>query len=76
MRRGKRRARHYTPDVAELIRTARAHRGLTQRELAARCFTVQAAISRIERGHVSPTISTLRVIMRALDLDLTLGWQE
>lgn len=76
MRRGKRRARTYTPDVALLVRTARAHRGLTQAELAARAYTDQGVISRIERGHVSPPITTLRAIMRALDLDLTLGWQE
>jgi len=76
MRGGKARARRYTPDAPELIRTARAARGLSQTELARRCYTTQSAISRLERGHASPSVATLRVIMRALDLDLVLGWHE
>jgi transcriptional regulator with XRE-family HTH domain len=45
-------------------RASRRH-GLTQSQLAARARTSQAAISRIERGLVSPSISTLA---RLLDL--------
>ena len=43
----------------ELLRDARRRHGLTQGQLAARARTSQAAISRIERGLVSPSVETL-----------------
>jgi transcriptional regulator with XRE-family HTH domain len=43
----------------ELLRDARRRHGLTQRQLAARARTSQAAISRVERGLVSPSFATL-----------------
>jgi transcriptional regulator with XRE-family HTH domain len=49
----------------ELLRDARLRHGLTQEQLAARARTSQAAISRIERDLVSPTVETLS---RLLDL--------
>jgi transcriptional regulator with XRE-family HTH domain len=42
-----------------ILRTARSRHGLTQRQLAARARTSQAAISRVERDLVSPTVATL-----------------
>ena len=48
-----------------LLRHVRRRHGLTQRQLAARARTSQAAISRIERGLVSPSVETLA---RLLDL--------
>lgn len=42
-----------------LLREARARHGLTQAQLATRAGTSQAAISRIERGVVSPSMATL-----------------
>lgn len=45
--------------TGELLREARARHGLTQGQLAARARTSQAAISRIERNVVSPTVQTL-----------------
>ena len=45
--------------TGELLREARTRHGLTQTELAARARTSQAAISRIERDVVSPTVQTL-----------------
>ena len=51
---------------AELIRSARSRTGLTQRQLALRAGTTQAAISRVERGVVSPTFATLRGLMLAM----------
>jgi transcriptional regulator with XRE-family HTH domain len=53
-------------DPAELIRSTREHLGLSQRRLALRAGTTQAAISRIERGLVSPTYTTLRELMVAM----------
>jgi transcriptional regulator with XRE-family HTH domain len=40
--------------------------GLSQRQLALRAGTTQAAVSRIERGLVSPTFATLRELMIAM----------
>jgi transcriptional regulator with XRE-family HTH domain len=41
----------------------RRRHGLTQRQLAIRARTSQAAISRIERGLVSPTVDTLAELL-------------
>src|SRR5438045_526265 len=43
----------------ELLKEARRRHGLTQRQLAARARTSQAAISRVERDVVSPSVATL-----------------
>jgi transcriptional regulator with XRE-family HTH domain len=59
--------------AAELLRTVRRRHGLTQRQLADRARTSQAAISRLERGTVSPTVDTLHTLLdlmgEELDLD-------
>jgi transcriptional regulator with XRE-family HTH domain len=47
----------------ELLRTVRRRHGLTQGQLAARARTSQAAISRIERDVVSPTVETLSTLV-------------
>lgn len=51
---------------AELVRSTRERLGLSQRQLALRAGTTQAAVSRIERGVVSPTFATLRELMIAM----------
>lgn len=51
---------------AQLIRSTRERLGLSQRQLALRAGTTQAAISRIERGTVSPTFATVRQLMLAM----------
>jgi transcriptional regulator with XRE-family HTH domain len=53
-------------DPRELIGTTRRRLGLSQRQLALRAGTTQAAVSRIERGLVSPTFTTLRELMIAM----------
>jgi transcriptional regulator with XRE-family HTH domain len=45
--------------AASVLRESRARHGLTQEQLAIRAGTSQAAISRIERGVVSPSMATL-----------------
>ena len=50
----------------ELVRSTRERLGLSQRRLALRAGTTQAAVSRIERGVVSPTFVTLRELMVAM----------
>jgi len=57
----------------ELLRTVRRRHGLTQRQLAMRARTSQAAISRVERGLVSPTVTTLANWLDLMGEELTLG---
>ena len=59
-------------DPAELIRTVREHRGLTQAELAQRAGTTQTAISRLESGGRSPSTGTLRRLLQVMGEDLEL----
>lgn len=58
---------------AELLREARKRHGVSQKDLARRAGTRQSAISRIERGRVSPTIETLSELLSLLGEDLVLG---
>jgi uncharacterized protein len=53
-------------DAGEVVRQARQRSGLSQRRLALRAGTDQAAISRIERGDTSPTIETLERLLAAM----------
>ena len=46
---------------------------MTQKQLAARAGTSQAAISRIERDVVSPTVATLAQLLDLLGEELELG---
>src|SRR5918992_1039075 len=53
-----------------ILQEARRRAGLTQRELAARAGTSQAAVARIERGRQAPSLETLQRLVRACGLDL------
>jgi transcriptional regulator with XRE-family HTH domain len=55
-----------------LLRDARRRHGLTQKQLAIRARTSQAAISRIERGLVSPTVETLQKLLAMVNEELVL----
>jgi transcriptional regulator with XRE-family HTH domain len=59
--------------AGELLRETRRRHGLTQRQLAARARTLQAAISRIERDLVSPSMATLTQLLDLMGEELTLG---
>jgi transcriptional regulator with XRE-family HTH domain len=59
-------------EAAELLRTVRRRHGLTQAQLAARARTSQAAISRIERGLVSPSVATLATLLDLMGEELAL----
>ncbi|MGA9284375.1 MAG: helix-turn-helix transcriptional regulator [Solirubrobacteraceae bacterium] len=61
---------------AELVRSTRERLGLSQRRLALRAGTTQAAISRIESGIVSPTFTTLRELMLAMGQEPALSAQR
>jgi transcriptional regulator with XRE-family HTH domain len=58
--------------AGDLLRTKRRRHGLTQAQLAARARTSQAAISRIERGLVSPSVATLANLLDLMGEELEL----
>ena len=59
-------------EVGERIRAAREEAGLSQRELAARMGTSQAAVARLEAGGVGATLTTLHRVASALSLKLSI----
>ncbi len=59
--------------VGEKVRDAREAAGLTQRELAARMSTSQAAVARLEAGGTSATLTTLHKAAAALDMTITVN---
>lgn len=54
----------------ELLRDARRRHGVSQKRLAMRAGTTQSAISRIEKDRVSPSVETLRALLRLVGEDL------
>lgn len=56
-----------------LIRSRREAHGLTQAQLALRAGSTQAALSRLERGELSPTVATLERLLAAVGEELELG---
>ncbi len=62
--------------AGELLRETRLRHGLTQTELAIRARTSQAAVSRIEREVVSPSVSTLAELLRLMNEELVLAARE
>jgi transcriptional regulator with XRE-family HTH domain len=56
----------------QLVRDGRRRHGLTQAQLAARARTSQAAISRLERDLVSPSVETLRTLLDLMGEELVL----
>ena len=59
-------------EVGEKVRDAREDAGISQRELAARMSTSQAAVARLEAGGTSATLTTLQKAASALGLELTI----
>ena len=59
-------------EVGETITTMRTEVGLTQSQLAALIGTTQSAVSRWERGHDEPRLSSLIEILRACGRQLML----
>jgi uncharacterized protein len=53
-------------DAGDLIRRTRERHGLSQGSLALRAGTDQAAVSRIERGEVSPNVGTVERLLAAM----------
>lgn len=67
--------RRVGPTPGQLLGEARRRHGISQRLLAARAGTTQSAISRIESGHVSPSVDTLWELLYLLGEDLELSAQ-
>ncbi len=59
-------------EVGERVRDAREAAGLSQRELAARMGTSQAAVARLEAGGTGATLTTLQKVASALDLTVSI----
>jgi ribosome-binding protein aMBF1 (putative translation factor) len=64
-------AKRLAIDFGEKVRDARDAAGLSQRELANRMGTSQAAVARLEAGGVSATLTTLQKVAAALELRVT-----
>ena len=64
------RATRLALDVGEKIRNAREAAHLSQRELASRMGTSQAAVARLEAGSVGATLTTLQRVSDALTLTI------
>jgi transcriptional regulator with XRE-family HTH domain len=62
--------------VGSRIRTLRELRGLSLRVLSELCGLSVNAISRIERGENSPTVSSLHLLASALDIPITTFFTE
>jgi ribosome-binding protein aMBF1 (putative translation factor) len=60
-------------EVGDQVRDAREAAGLSQRDLAARMGTSQAAVARLEAGGTGATLTTLQKVAAALDLKLTVA---
>ncbi len=58
-------------NVGERLRVLREQRGLSQRGLAAASYLSPNALSQIERGNVSPSVSTLNQLAAALGVPIT-----
>jgi len=56
----------------ELVRSVRERRGLSQATLAARAGTTQTSVSRLENGGRSPSVETVRRLLRCMGEDLVL----
>ena len=60
----------------ETIRRRRLANGLTQQQLAIRAGSSQAAISRLERGEISPTFHTFEQLLTVMGEEAELSVQR
>lgn len=64
------------PNVGQRIRTIRERQGLSLRALAEQCGLSLNAISLIERGENSPTVSSLHLLATALGVPITYFFED
>ena len=60
-------------ELGRTILDLRLARGWSQKELAERAGTKQAIISRLENGHLNPSLEMVQRVAKSLDMDLTVG---
>jgi transcriptional regulator with XRE-family HTH domain len=65
-----------TDQAGALVRARREAHGLSQARLALRAGTTQAAVSRVERGELSPSVATLERLLWAMGEELGLSAQR
>lgn len=62
------------PDPREIlgkrVKELRAHKGITQEELAERCEMFRTYLSRIESGLANPTLTALHVLAAGLEVSV------
>lgn len=59
-----------------LIRQARAERGLTVEDLAAKAGVAASTVRDMELAHRSPHVTSLAKVCRVLNLDLALAYRD
>jgi transcriptional regulator with XRE-family HTH domain len=59
--------------AAQLLSSARARSGMSQRKLARRARTAQSVVARIELGETSPSVSTLTRLLKAAGFGLSVA---
>jgi transcriptional regulator with XRE-family HTH domain len=60
-------------DAGWMLRMARNHAGLSQREVARRAGVPQSTVARVERGHIDPRVTTLDRLLHACGFELSLA---
>jgi putative transcriptional regulator len=60
-----------TKTIGKTIRTIRKKHNISQVELGLRCLKDKQSIEKIENGKVNPTIYTLYLIAKALNVELS-----
>jgi HTH-type transcriptional regulator/antitoxin HipB len=58
--------------ITDQLRALRKQRGMTQKELAEKIGQTQQRVAEIESGEFSPSLDTLRPILKALGAELVL----
>ena len=62
-------------EIARAIIRARIERKMSQKELAKKINTTQSAISRVEQGRISPSVSFLKRLAAALNVTLQIQFK-
>lgn len=70
------RKNHSQLGIGEKIKVIRQNKGLTVQQLAEKTGLAKALIFQIEKGQVSPPISTLLKVSNSLNTDISLLFQE
>ncbi len=56
--------------VGKRIQKLREIKGISQQDLAAKCNFEKSNMSRLEAGRVNPSLSTLQIVAKALEVNI------